>query len=250
MRVVITGAAGNIGRLVTEELANRHELVLVDRRPTKGRKSIVANLSRSPERARWRPRWDRAFEGADVAIHLAAVLYPRGWRGVLRNNIQATWHVLDAAARHRVSRVVFASSGFAVRAEEADLAPACYEAGGPKVASDVPPRPLHPYGLSKAFGENAGRMLVDEGRLRSFVAVRIGFCPPSGVAPTDEVLRRRWIGHRDTASLMRRCTEADLEGFHVVYGVSAQPDSPYDLSHTRRLLDWQPVETSLPVLPT
>lgn len=248
MRVAITGAAGTIGRLVTEELADRHELVLMDRWPIEGTKSIVANLSHPPEGGRWRSGWGRAFEGVDVALHLAAVLHPSPWRRILRNNIRATWHVLEAAARHGVARVVYGSSGYAVLAAEEDLAPACYEPGGTKVGSHAPPRPLTPYGLSKALGEIGGRMLVDEARLRSFVAVRIGYCPPSGLAPGEQWLRRRWIGPRDIASLLRRCVEADLEGFHVVYGVSAQPDSPYDLSHTQSLLDWRPVETSAPIV--
>ena len=56
----------------------------------------------------------------------------------------------------------------------------------------------------------------------------------------DEALLRRWIGPQDLRALFRRCVEAAVEGFHVVYGISAQPTSPYDLSHTKRILAWQP----------
>jgi hypothetical protein len=77
--------------------------------------------------------------------------------------------------------------------------------------------------------------------LQSFVAVRIGFYGSTDLLH-DEDLRRRWIGTHDIRTLLRRCVEAEFEGFHVVYGVSAQPTSPYDLSHTRRLLSWEPRE--------
>lgn len=243
MRIVITGAAGNIGRLATEELEDDHDLVLLDRRRVSGRSSIVGDLSAAPSRLRARPPWNAAFEGADAALHLAAVLHPasyrrNAWARVRRHNIDATWNVLAAAARHRVPKVVFGSSGWAIRAVDNTLED---DASEVRLGSDLLPRPLTVYGLSKAFGENAGRMFVDEGRLRSFIAVRIGFCPHHGRPPENEWLKRRWIGVRDMASLLRRCVEADVEGYHVVYGVSGD-DSPYDLSHTRNLLDWVPAQ--------
>ncbi len=246
MRIVITGAAGKIGRLITENLSDAHELVLLDRRAVEDRASIAANLSRRPGRLPLRRRWDRAFEGADAVIHLAAISSSRAtWRQVLRNNIQATWNVLETAADHGVGRVVFASSPWAVRAAEESLGPGCFTVDGPKMDSDVPPRPRTPYGLSKALGEIAGRMYVDEGRLETFVVVRIGFFNP-GRSPADERIWHHRVGSRDLAALIRRCVETDLTGFHVVYGVSAQPDSPFDLSYTRRLLGWDPVETPPP----
>lgn len=242
MRIVITGAAGNIGRLATKELEEDHDLVLLDRRRVRDRPSIVGDLSAAPSRLRPRPPWDPAFEGADAVLHLAAVLHPasyrrNAWSLIRRHNIDATWNVIRAAARHGVPKVVFGSSGWAIRALDHTLDEG--EAGEAYMGSDVLPRPLTIYGLSKAFGENAGRMFVDEGRLRTFIAVRIGFCPHHGRPPDNEWLRRRWIGVRDMARLLRRCVEADVEGYHVVYGVSVD-DSPYDLSHTRNLLDWVP----------
>ena len=147
-------------------------------------------------------------------------------------------NVIEAAVRHRVPRIVFASSNWAVKAWEREVAPSCYMPDGPKINSDVPPRPITSYGTSKALGEISGRMAVDQGRLGSFVAVRIGSYETA--PPEDEERRHRWIGVQDIRGLLRRCVEAEFKGFHVVYGVSAQPTAPYDLSHTRDLLCWQP----------
>jgi len=246
MRVVITGAAGRIGSQIVEELSQSHELHLIDRRPLRGRKSIVADLSQSPMPSGWRrlfwskrPYWTHAFEGAEVVVHLAADIHTSApWERVLPDNIQGTWNVIHTAAQHRVSRVVFASSNWAVKTSERKLAPDCYLPNGPKIDSDAPPCPLTAYGLSKAFGELAGRMFVEEGRLRSFVAVRIGHYNPE--PPKNVELSTRWIGVQDIRNLFRRCVEAKFTGFHVVYGVSAQPSAPYDLSHTGHLLSWQP----------
>jgi nucleoside-diphosphate-sugar epimerase len=236
VRVIITGAAGRIGTQAVEELSRTHELCLIDRTPVATSKnSIVADLA--DDRAGG--IWMESFKGADVVIHLAADIRPdAAWNSVVHNNVQATWNVTEAAANHGVSRVIFASSNWAVKALENKLAPACYLPDGPKIGSDAPPWPKTAYGLSKAFGELTGRMFVDEGRLDSFIAVRIGNYNPT--PPKDEHLRTRWIGVDDMQSLLRRCVEAPFKGFHVVYGVSAQSEVPYDLSYTRSLLFWEP----------
>lgn len=248
MRVTITGAAGAIGRQIVEELFDSHELCLIDLVPLSGYKSIIADLAKYPHwicLRPWRrlkiPQWEEAFEDADVILHLAND--PRvnsSGKSVLGNNIQMTWNVLQAAVRHRVPRVVYASSNWVVKAKELELAPACYKPNGPKIGSDVLPRPVTAYGITKAFGETAGRTLVDEGQLESFVAVRIGAY--GKLPPLDIEVRNRWIGVHDTRSLLRRCVEVEFKGFHIVYGVSAQPTSPYDLSHTCSLLVWKPMQ--------
>jgi len=244
MRIVITGAAGRIGRQVVEELSASHELLFIDRRPVKGRKSLVGDLSQRPTTWGWKnwlgsksSRWSDTFKEAQVVVHLAASIGPSApWEKVFPNNIQAMWNVLETAATHRVPRVVFASSNWAVKALEQKLAPDCYRPDGPKIDSETAPFPITAYGLSKAFGELAGRMFVEEGKLETFVAVRIGHYGPN--PSTHDMVR--WIGTGDIRSLFRRCIEADLKGFHVVYGVSAQMTAPYDLSHTRQSLSWSP----------
>lgn len=248
MRVVITGAAGRIGKEIVEEHSGSYDLCHLDCNPVTGCESIIADLAqyaqygasaRSTASEIESLQWMDVFEGAEIVIHLAEDPSPEAtWQRVLHNNIQATWNVLQAAVRHRVRRVVYASSNFAVKALELELAPACYEPDGPKIRSDIPPRPITPYGIAKACGEMTGRTLIDEKKLGSFVAVRIGWYHPN--PPEIENYRRLGIGAQDLRSLFRHCVEAEFEGFHVVYGVSAQQISPYDLSYTCRLLSWEP----------
>lgn len=247
MSIVLTGAAGRIGRLLREQAGQGRTLRLLDIRRIPEAHGSRADLSRRGRRVPllgWsrRRRWERAFEGADCIVHLAGNPEPAAeWREVLRHNVVATRHVIDIAAECGVGRIVFASSNFAVRGAELELAPDCYEPDGPKIGSDCPPRPITAYGISKAVGEVLGREAVDSARLRSFVAVRIGcyaLTPPGGE------WRRRWVGARDLATLLWRCVDADFEGFQVVYAVSGQVSSPYDLSRTRELLSWAPEQSS------
>jgi NAD+ dependent glucose-6-phosphate dehydrogenase len=246
MRLLITGAAGHIGNEVVSELKRMHELRLIDRVPVSGHESMVADLADAHGKGFLRPwwkfrwsQWQRAFEAADAVLHLAADRSPKAsWQKALRHNIEATWNVCEAAVQHRVPRVVFASSNYAVKALEQQWAPACYTPAGPKIDSNCGPHPLTAYGISKAVGEVIGRTLVDEGRLDSFVAVRIGFFNPA--PPKNPLWQNLWISPGDIRSLLQRCIEAQFSGFHVVYGVSAEPTSPYDLSHTCELLSWHP----------
>jgi nucleoside-diphosphate-sugar epimerase len=214
---------------------------LIDRLPVRGRTSIIADLSQPPTCEEKDSAWDRAFCGANAVLHLAGnPLQTASWPEVLDDNIKATWNVLNAAAAHRVAQVVFASSNWVVKGLENELAPDCYLPRGPKIGSDAAPRPVNPYGLSKTLGEIAGRMFVDQGRLQSFVAVRIGYFNPN---ETNEFSATAlWVGADDIRALFSRCVNGGVSGFHVVYAVSAQASAPYDLTHTESVLSWKPAQ--------
>src|SRR5205807_6720092 len=88
----------------------------------------------------------RAARGARVVFHQAAMRsVPRSVKdplGANANNVTGTLHVLEAARRARVARVVYASSS-SVYGDRPDL---------PK-REDQSPAPISPYAVSKAAGE-------------------------------------------------------------------------------------------------
>lgn len=110
MRVVVTGASGNVGSTLVERLAD-HEQVT----------SIVGICRRSHA---WRPprtEWHfldvseddlaPAFSGADVVVHLAWIFQPtRHPADTWRNNVHGTQRVLDAVAAADVPHLLVASS--------------------------------------------------------------------------------------------------------------------------------------------
>ena len=110
MRVVITGATGNVGTSVVAALGR-------DERVTE----IVGLARRRPEWESERTRWVAAdvtsaplgehFAGADVVIHLAWLIQPsRDERTLEATNVHGSRRVFDAAAAAGVGTLVHASS--------------------------------------------------------------------------------------------------------------------------------------------
>ncbi len=117
-RVLITGAEGYIGRLLTEALHAQGDMeciVAVDvretSRPLSGvvheRVDITEEEAVSEVVGKHRP---------DTVVHLAAVVTPQPGQGREQQHavdVQGTRHLLDACLRHGVSKLVYTSSGAA-----------------------------------------------------------------------------------------------------------------------------------------
>src|SRR5690348_14024725 len=111
-KLVVTGAAGTIGRVLLGKLAEHYDVMAVDRRRVRGFPAKRIALSR-------RRRLVQAFRGADVVIHLAAdARWTATWKSVLKNNIVGTRNVLEAARICGVRRLIFASSNAVVMGYE------------------------------------------------------------------------------------------------------------------------------------
>lgn len=110
MRVVITGASGNVGTSVLEALADESDVT-----------EIVGLARRVPETTYPKVEWVGAditetaltpiFAGADAVIHLAWAIQPsRNETLTERINVGGARQVLDAVARAGVETLVYASS--------------------------------------------------------------------------------------------------------------------------------------------
>jgi uronate dehydrogenase len=238
MQVVITGAAGDVGREIVRALEGSHDLRLLDCRPMQDRRALRADVSHLPE-AGDPTDWTALMADAGAVVHLAEDPRPHAhWQRVLHNNIVGTWNVLWSAADRNVRRLIYASSHWAVHLLQPESRSALVS--GERIGSRVTPRPDTPYGAAKVAGETLGRMLVDTGRADTFVAVRIGHYHPEPRLLDAARYRCYGISGVDLRELFRRCVEADIAGFHVVYGISNPAAAPFDMTYTSELLDWQP----------
>lgn len=202
--VLITGAAGKIGRVLREGLAGRYGgLRLLDRADlgaaAPGETLVQGDICD-------RDAIDAAVRGVDAVVHLAGVARIGDWQAILPANIAATYDLLDAARRHGVRRFVYASSHHAVGFYGRDEA----------IDETALPRPDCGYGLSKAFGEAACRLFHDKFGLE-VACLRIGTMSET---PYDRRTLSTWISPRDMVQLTALSLEAPDLGYEIFYGVS------------------------------
>lgn len=142
-RIVVTGGAGFIGRHVVRALTAAGAAVTVaDRRasPDDGVRAVVGDL-REPDAI------ERAVaDGTTEIVHLAALTSVLESRQrpveVYETNVAVTAGLLERARGVGVDRFLLASTN-AVTGDVGDRI----------IDEDVPPRPLTPYGATKAAGE-------------------------------------------------------------------------------------------------
>jgi UDP-glucose 4-epimerase len=110
MKVVVTGATGNVGTSVVKALGESPDI-----------DEIVGLARREPTWSQAKTSWVEAnvlnadlakiFAGADAVIHLAWAIQPsRDARTLERINVEGSQHVFDAVAKAGVAKLVHASS--------------------------------------------------------------------------------------------------------------------------------------------
>lgn len=231
--VVITGAAGNLGARLRSALEAKggYALRLVDR-DARGDPAIVeADLASVSD------RWEGLLEGADAVVHLAANPSPAApWSALIGPNVDAVLNLYQACARKGVSRVVLASSVWAMAGrfrQDATL-----EAGPPDPGENA-------YGATKLFGERVARSFAAAGV--ATVALRLGGCAPGANIPTgrhEAWENECWLSGRDFVHAVERALTCDIEGFHVVNVTSANAPSRWSLKEARDLLGYAPQDAN------
>ncbi len=148
MKVTITGGSGFIGSHVADFFhAHGFDVVILDNLSTGNRANLSIPCTFIPADINNPDAVDTAIEGADYVIHLAAFLsVPESFlrfADCYKINVDGTYQILQSCVKHRIKRVVFASSS-AVYASAPEK---------PKPETECP-QPLSPYGVSKLEGEH------------------------------------------------------------------------------------------------
>jgi uronate dehydrogenase len=199
--VLLTGAAGRIGRSLTERLAAvGWQLRGFDRVPAPS-VDMVGDLT-DPAAL------DEAVAGVEAIVHLAGQPTETAWQTIREANIEGTFQLFEAARRAGVRRVVFASSNHAVGFTPRSTG---------ELPADTPPRPDTLYGVSKVFGEALGRYYHDRYDFR-VACLRIGTFqddPPAGRGLAT------WLAPVDCARLVDACLRSDQLGYALIWGISA-----------------------------
>jgi NAD+ dependent glucose-6-phosphate dehydrogenase len=227
--LAITGGAGNIGTAVRPLLREQYRLRLLDvREPTTSlepdeefRQVDVADLAAV----------ESALQGVDAVFHLAGQPSTRAtWSSVLKDNVEGTRSVFEAARRCGVKKVVFASTNHVVGFYNLERAW--------PITTEIPIRPDSLYGVSKAFGEALGRYYADAFDM-SIICLRIGWFTPR--TPAVPLLNPLWISARDLAQIAGLCIETPRQ-FGIYNATSNNAQAQWDLQKSRDELGYAPVD--------
>ena len=212
MRILLTGANGNIGSMIRPMLRERYgDVVLSGRKdePTleQGETYRRADLGDADAvRA--------ALEGVDGVIHLGGMSTEGDWQTVDTANITGMMNLYEAARATGTNRIVFASSVHAIG----------FYPWRRRLRIGDPPRPDTRYGLSKVFGEGVASLYADKYGIRT-LSVRIGFCD---WRPGTAFRHAIWLHPED---LFQLCTigleHPDIHN-QIVWGASANARNPWD----------------------
>lgn len=226
--VVVTGAAGGVGQALVPRLPPDVELRLLDRVPVPdpaGAVCITGDVT-DPEVLA------EALPGADVIIHLAGERRTiASWQELTTPNLVGQHTLLAEAAAHGVAKVVLASS--------------CHAAGQydiertPRVDPSWPARPCCRYGVSKAYGETAGRYAADRLGLQ-VIALRLGAVAP---VPLGSVGAAFWLSLDDLGRVVRGALQATTR-YGVYYAGSANVRERWNLEPGERDLGFVPQDDS------
>ena len=212
MKLVLTGAAGRLGSYLREPLTKMcEELVSTDivddiGKCYEGERYVKADLSKLDDMM-------AVLEGADQVIHFGAYGDEAPFDTILGPNIIGAYNVWEAAYRHNVRRVVYASSIHAVG----------MHAKTDFIGTDVPHRPDTFYGLAKCFAEDLASLYWDKRNVES-VCMRILSCAQVNNARA----LGSWLSYDDLIHLVQQSVNTPTTGFAVVYGVSKNDRAPVD----------------------
>lgn len=236
-RVLVTGALGNVGSRIVPLLEKEFELTLTDfRAPTDGTPIVVADLMDYAQ-------VDKLMKGIDAVVHLAVVTGGTGPddpekidpidQKMLSVNTTSVFHVLEAARKNGVKRVVYASS----------LTILLGDRFRPRYDSTTPLYPTNLYACTKLFGEQLARVTWQKHGL-STICLRIGQPSPVG-HEFDEIWRtnkrsRSWFVEISDVAWGITCALRTSTQFGVYNLVSASDNPRMDWQETAAAIGYTP----------
>lgn len=228
-RLLLTGAAGGLGRVLRPRLQARCTALRVSDIADLG--AAAPNEEIAPARLEDRAAMLALLEGVDAVVHLGGVSIEKPFDVVLPANIVGAYNLYEAARRQGTRRIVFASSNHVTGFYRQDEV----------IDATMPMRPDTHYGLSKAFGENLAQFYWDRWGIET-VSVRIGSSTPE---PIDRRMLATWLSHDDLERLVVAALTAPVVRHTVVYGASDNTTSWWDNTPARHL-GWRPQDSSEP----
>jgi uronate dehydrogenase len=226
-RLLLTGAAGNLGRELRPRLkAYCHTLRLSHRSELKpaeqGEEIVIADLA------------DKAgvyamLQDVDAVVHMGGVSTEQAWEPILAGNIVGAVNLYEAARLQSVKRIVFASSNHVTGFYRQDQV----------ITPLSPSKPDGFYGLSKAFAEDLAQLYWDRWGIET-VSLRIGSAYSE---PKDRRMLATYLSFDDLERAVVAALTAPVVGHTIMYGVSDNQTCWWDNTSAKHI-GYRPKDTS------
>lgn len=226
-RILLTGAAGGLGKVLRQTLKPYASMlrlsdIVAPQQAGENEEVVICDLAD-------KAAVDQLVKGVDAILHFGGVSVERPFEEILGPNIAGTYHIYEAARRHNVKRVIFASSnhvvGFYKQTETIDAL--------------APRRPDGYYGLSKSYGEDLATFYFDRYGIET-LSIRIGSSFPE---PQNRRMMCTWLSYDDLTQLIFKGLEAPNLGHTVVFGMSDNPQVWWD-NRLAAHLGYEPKDSS------
>lgn len=227
-RLLLTGAAGGLGKVLRETLRPYANILrlsdISEMVPATGSHEEIQICDLADKHA-----VHQLVEGVDAIVHFGGVSVERPFEEILGANISGIFHIYEAARRHGVKRVIFASSNHVIGFYRQDET----------IDASAGRRPDSYYGLSKSYGEDMASFYFDRYGIET-VSIRIGSSFPE---PQNRRMLSTWLSYDDLTQLIYKGLTTPNVGHTVVYGASANRDVWWN-NKLADHLDYTPKDTS------
>lgn len=221
MRVLVTGAAGSLGRVITSGLVESgHDVVGLDLLPAPEGTACEWHEADCADADAVAAVF--AQERLDAVVHLAGAPGELSLPDELTSHVVTTAALLDAMLAHRVGRIVYASSNHAVGRTPRSAG---------ELTEHALPRPDTYYGVAKVAAEALLRLFVERHGIEA-ISCRIGSFLEE---PTSVRALSTWLSYADGVRMVDAALTAPAPGYAVIYGISANTRAWWDLEPGRRL---------------
>ncbi|QPM92329.1 NAD-dependent epimerase/dehydratase family protein [Pseudooceanicola algae] len=227
-RLLITGAAGNLGKLARARLGHMAEVLRLSdigpMDPAAGPQEEIVQCDLGDEAA----VMDLVAD-CDGILHLGGYSVEGPWKDIQTANITGVYNLYEAARAHGMPRILFASSNHAIG----------YHTQDKVLTVEDPMKPDGLYGVSKCFGEAMASLYHSKFGQETAI-VRIGSCFEK---PADRRMLCTWMSPDDFIHLIECTFRVPMLGCPIIWGVSDNDEGWWD-TRTARLIGWRARDNS------
>jgi nucleoside-diphosphate-sugar epimerase len=174
MKIIVTGAAGDLGRDLAPLLAKDYDVKVLDiKKPDNDLEFVCCDISKLED-------VEQATKDVDTIVHLAAVLSSDSSSLFIDVNAKGTHNILEAALRNGVKKVVYASSVWAAsRGLSVPYLP---------IDENIPCMPEGMYDITKRMGEEFCEYFHRMHDLNIMTLRLCGYYPVTGFSSKGDIL--------------------------------------------------------------